>query len=81
MTKKQLEEKVAQLEKIVMDLQSQVLTLSFRSTFIPAASPIQAPYTAPNTQPWPGYPNPYIGDFPSDYRTVTCVGSQSTQSR
>lgn len=71
-----LEERIAQLEKLVMELQSQVTTLALRtpafSISIPAPAPAVQPLTVgPNQQPmWPPY-LPYVGDpLPSD-RTIT----------
>jgi len=81
MTKKQMEERIAQLEKRVMELQSQLLTLSLRGgyTFVPITVPNTDPshVPAPNTIPsWPPY-TPYIGDPPGGNTTITC-GTQSS---
>ena len=63
MTKKQLEERLAQLEKPVMGLQSQLLSLALRQPFaVTIPAPIQV---EPNYVPYypPQYPTyPYIGD-------------------
>ena len=82
MTKKQMESRIAQLEKTVMELQSQLLTLSLRG-YISVPVPNTVPNTNPITTPVPALPTwppymPYIGDPPGGaYPTVTC-GTQTS---
>ena len=83
MTKKQMEERIAQLEKTVMELQSQLLTLSLRGgyTFVPAPNPVTIPVPALPT--WPPY-TPHIGDSPGGGSMITCgtqTGAISAQVR
>jgi len=65
MTKKQMEERIAQLEKMVMELQSQFLMLSF---LMPKTITVTVPSTPP--QPIVRPYLPYIG---------TTISSPSTQ--
>jgi hypothetical protein len=83
MTNKQMEDRIAQLEKTVMELQSQLLTLSLRG-YISVPVPNTVPNTNPITTPAPAIPTrppymPYIGDPPGvgHGTTLTC-GTQSS---
>jgi hypothetical protein len=70
MTKKQMEERIAQLEKMVMELQSQLLALALRTPntiTITAPQPINVPISPVYTYP----PVPHIDDWP--YGTNTCT--------
>jgi len=62
-TKKELEKKIADLEARMMELQSQLLTLSLQQqpTFVPTIQ----------LKPQP-YEYPCIGDYPSTWPTITC---------
>ena len=77
MTKKQMEERIAQLEKTVMDLQSQLLALALRTpNTIMIGTP--QPITLPSIPPIPMWPNPYVGDLPPWGTTICGTGTQSS---
>jgi hypothetical protein len=72
MTKKQLEEKIAQLEQRIIELQSQMLALFLRQPIAPQALPTFQP---PVVIPSPVMPYlPHIGDWPG-HSTTICTSS------
>lgn len=82
MTKKQMEERIAQLEKTVAELQSQLLALALRPYTVTIPAPITIPKPMYPLVPVPAWPTtPYIGDPPyGTGPTITC-GNVSSATR
>lgn len=66
-------------ESKIKDLEAQLLIANAKAAMVPVYTPPPvidpntgvAPLIVPHTEPWPGYPQPYIGDIPGQYGTTT----------